>query len=164
MIPYVSFKTGKAMRRPKDGWKLADPFPMGQRTRTVFRALIRAICPVDPTLPEMIDRIEVHARRLMRYMNPLMARGMMLAMHVLNWSPIWMGKNTRCLKTLPREKGETHLDRMAESGNSFYRLLLLGVRSTVLSIYFDQPEVHKKLNYAPGAFVRKQIARREMSV
>ncbi len=109
----------------------------------------------------MIDRIEVHARRMMQYMHPLMARGMMLAMHILNWSPVWMGRNTRCLESLPREKGEQHLNRFAENPGTLFRVLILGVRSTVLSIYFDQPEVHRKLNYEPGSFIRNRIASRE---
>ena len=161
MIPFISLKTGKGRRHPNDGWKLADPIPMTLMTRRALRGLIRALCPASPDMPGMIDRIEVHARRLMRYMNPLVARGMTLAMHILNWSPIWMGKNSRCLETLPREKGERHLNIFAESRIALFRLLLLGIRSIVLSIYFDQPEVHRKFDYEPGSFVRDQIKKRK---
>lgn len=161
MIPFISFKTGQALRRPNDGWRLADPIPMRPRTRRAFRALIRALCPPEPIVPGMTDRIEEHARRTMRYMHPLISRGMTIAMHILNWSPVWMGKNTRCLDALPRQKGERHLDRFTESRSAFLRLLLLGIRSTVLAIYFDQPEVHRELDYDPGPFFRERIAKRK---
>ncbi|HEX9295010.1 MAG TPA: hypothetical protein VF881_04225 [Polyangiaceae bacterium] len=146
-------------RHPSEGWVLAAPYPMRPFTRRAFRGLIRAICPPDPApqLVDLEDRIEDHLRRLLRYMLPHVAFGFCLAVIVLDWAPIWRFKSLRRIQHMRREEAADLLSALGASRSMFLRTLLLGVRGSILSTYYDQDEVHAALAYAPVAFIADRI-------
>ena len=161
-LPVVAEKSGLDPH-PGDSWQPADPYPMSRHMRQVFRALILAICPTLPAphSPEMVDRVEMHVRRFMRYMNPLLARGLWLGIWLLDWAPrLWLFSVQRLHRLEPTRAGAL-LARMAERPMGLFRMLVVAVRGLVLSAYFDQEEVHRAINYTPRRFMRKRMALRE---
>ena len=148
-------------RHPHDGWKSADPYPMGSWAREAFRAIIRAVCPPPPApqLPDVVDRIEMHVRRLMRYMHPLAARALWLAIFILDWAPRLAFFSRHRLQGLTAEEGGMFLAKLGASRLHLLRTLLTGIRGAILSAYFDQDEVHRALGYAPLPFIE---GRREL--
>jgi hypothetical protein len=149
-------------RHPGDGFQLAPPYPMSERVRSKFRALIRVLLPPAPAphTPDMIDRVELYVRRFMAHMPALAARGMWLAIVVLDWAPRLLFVSLRRLCKLDREQANRVLTKMAESSSSLLRTPIVGVRALVLSAYFDQDEVHRALHYRPVPFLRGRIALR----
>jgi hypothetical protein len=149
-------------RHPKDGWRLADPYPLGPRARTVFIALIDAICPSLPALAstDLRERVEVGARTLLRYMHPVVARGLWFGLFILDWLPLLTFGSAGRLHQLKPEVRSKFVARYAKSRFKALRLLVTGVRSLVLSVYFDQSDVHRAMRYAPTEFMRERMALR----
>ncbi|HMJ10635.1 MAG TPA: hypothetical protein VK524_04465 [Polyangiaceae bacterium] len=145
-------------RHPQDGWKNADPYPMGSWARGAFRALILAVCPPSPAphLPDVVDRIELHVRRLMRYMHPLAARALWIAIFILDWAPRFAFFSRHRLQGLTAEEGSLFLSRLGATRLHLLRTLLTGIRGAILSAYFDQDEVHRALGYAPLPFISER--------
>lgn len=148
----------KPARHPQDGWKSADPYPMGSWAREAFRAIIRAVCPPPPApqLPDVVDRIELQVRRLMRYMHPLAARALWVAIFILDWAPRFAFFSRHRLQGLTAEEGSLFLARLGSSRVHLLRTLLTGMRGAILSAYFDQDEVHRALGYAPLPFISER--------
>jgi hypothetical protein len=146
-------------RHPDDGWQNAEPYPMGSLARTSFRALIRAVCPPSPApqLPDLVDRIEMHVRGLMRYMNPLAARALWLAIFVLDWAPRFSFWSWHRLQGLDPGEGARFLSSLGTSKVQLFRTLLIGMRGAILSAYFDQDEVHRALGYSPRPFITERV-------
>lgn len=148
-------ETGRLMRHPDDGWTLADPCSLSDRSRRALRGLIRAICPRQPCVDE--DRLEQAARRTLTYMHPLFSRGMLLAMHLLDLAPLWCFQGFRPLHRLPPDRAQRLLDTLAVNPFSVVRNLLLPWRALLLSLYFDQDEVHRALDYDPVSWMQERI-------
>jgi hypothetical protein len=159
-------KTSTLDRHPKDGWTVAEPYPMGPATRAAFRGLIPVLCPPPPApqLADLEDRIELHVRRIMRYFPPLVAIGFCLAIHLIDWSPIWRFVAFSRVRKLDRARAEAVLDGLGASRSPAIRTLILGVRGVVMSTYYDQDEVHAAIDYAPIPWLRSRIALRERIV
>ena len=147
-------------RHPNDGWRLADPYPLGPRARVVLRAVIEALCPKGkaPRSPELLQKVDLGARRLLRYMHPTVARGLWLGLLVLDWLPVLTLKSPGRLHRLGPERASAFVSRWAKSRVKALRLLVTGLRSLVLSVYYDQSEVHDAMHYRPVPFLRERIA------
>lgn len=153
---------GALERHPKDGFRFADPYPLGPRALSVLRALVAALCPRAnaPRSPELLANVEVGARRLLRYMHPAVARGLWLGLLFLDWLPVLTLRSPGRLHELGPERASAFVARWARSRFKLLRLLVMGVRSLVLSVYFDQTEVHEAVGYRPVPFIRERIALR----
>lgn len=150
-------------RHPNDGWVLADPYPMSGPTRRALRGLIRVLCPPapGPTLPDLEDRIEIHVRRMLQYMVPIVALGFVLGLYLLDFAPLWRFRAASRIQKLEREQAESVLTEMGESRSPFIRMLILGVRGLVLSTFYDQDEAHAAMDFHPIPFIENRIELRE---
>lgn len=149
-------------RRPNDGWILASPFPMGEPARRALRGLIRVLCPPAPApqLPDLEDRLERETRTLMRYMPLPVAYLLRIAFRLIDNAPRWLFMSRRRLQGMEPTEARAVIHKLANSKFGPIRELAGVARSLVLSIYFDQDEVHKALNYAPIPFMKSRIATR----
>jgi hypothetical protein len=149
-------------RHPDDGWVLADPYPMRLSTRRALRGLIRALCPPPPgpQLPDLEERLELHVRRMLMYMVPVVALGFVLSVHLLDWSPIWRLRGASRIQRLPREDAEHAIAALVVSPSTVARTLILGVRALVLSTFYDQDEAHRAMGYEPVPFLTERVALR----
>jgi hypothetical protein len=150
---------GTLERHPKDGWQLARPYPLGPRALRVLRALIDALTPTGsaPRSAELDLRVEIGARRFLSYMHPTVSRGLALGLVLLDFLPLLTFRASRTLHCLSRADASLLFGRWAKSRLTALRLLAMGVRSLVLSIYFDQEEVHRAMRYAPVPFIQDRI-------
>lgn len=161
-LPLAQAKPSLA-RHPKDGWVYADPYPMSARYLQRLHLLIRLLCPGPPApmSDALVSRIERHVRGFMMYMPALAARGLWLSFILLDWSPRLLFTSARRLSQLPREKANQVLSRITSSRFMPLRLLVVGIRGSVLSAYFDQEEVHELLGYSPIPFIQERIELRQ---
>jgi hypothetical protein len=151
-------------RHPQDGWRLADPLPMGKGSRKRLGALVKALLPPPPAPRPagMEDRIVEHVLRVIRYFPRIVgAVALPVLLLVLEWSPLWYRGRPRRLSGLPAAEASALLARLATSRFEPLRLLLLVPKALVLSTYFDQDEVHHALHYEPRAFVGDRQALRD---
>jgi hypothetical protein len=156
--------SSRPLRHPQDGWRLADPLPIGTGSRKRLRAVVEALLPPPPApRPEgMEDRIIEHTLRVIRYFPRLVgALVLPLLLLLLEWSPLWYRARPRRLSGLPVTARSALLARLATSRFEPLRLLLLVPKALVLSTYFDQDEVHHALEYEPRAFVGDRRALRD---
>jgi hypothetical protein len=147
-------------RHPNDGWRLADPYPLGPHALVALRGVIDALCPAGkaPRSPEIMRKVELGTQRMLRYMHPAVARGLWFGLFLLDWLPVLTLKSRGRLHHLRPERASAFVARWARSRVKALRLLVTGVRSLVLSVYFDQSEVHEALRYRPVPFLRERIA------
>jgi hypothetical protein len=146
-------------RHPNDGWRLADPYPLGPRARAALYALIDALCPRGnaPRSQALMDRVEVGTRTLLRYMHPTVARALWFGLLLLDWLPVLTLKSPGRLHRLGPERASAFVNRWMKSRVKALRLLIMGIRSLVLSVYFDQTEVHEAMGYRPVALRRSLL-------
>lgn len=146
-------------RHPDDGWTYADPYPMSARYLRLFHAVIILICPPPPApiSETMVTKIERHVRGFMMYMHPLTARGLWLSFILLDWSPRLLFISRKRLTQLDRPQADQVLARITTSRLMLVRLLVVGIRGSILSAYFDQDEVHAVLTYKPIPFMKERI-------
>jgi len=149
-------------RHPADGWIAADPHPMRPAVRHALHAVIRAIVPPAPAPQpaDIVERVELYVRRFMSYMHPLAAFGLMLAFVFMDWAPRLLLRSRHRLQGLGRSEGARVLEALVQSRLAVFRSAVIAARGAILSAYFDQPEVHDALGYAPVPFMRERIARR----
>lgn len=147
-------------RHPNDGWCLAEPYPLGPRARIALRGVIWALCPggTAPRSPEVMHDVELGTRRFLRYMHPTVARALRFGLLLLDWLPVLTLRSRGRLHRLAPDKASAFIARWAKSRIKALRLLVMGVRSLVLSVYFDQTAVHRALKYEPVPFMRERIA------
>lgn len=161
---YAQFGGGtpELARHPSDGWILADPFPLGAPARAAVRGLARVLCPPAPApqLPDLEDRIERETRTLLRYMPLPVAWILRLVFRLVDQAPRLLLISRRRLHRLDIDRARAIVHRLAESRFGIVREIVGLPRSVVLSIYFDQDEVHQALGYAPIPFMRSRIALR----
>ena len=150
-------------RHPKDGWRPAEPYRMSERVRRRFRALIAVMLPPPPApqIPDIVDRVELYVRRFMAHMHPIAARGMWLAIVLLDWAPRLLLRSFRRLHELDRERASQLLASMVSGSSSLLRTPVISVRALVLSAYFDQDEVHRAMRYAPVPFIKDRLKLRQ---
>jgi hypothetical protein len=156
-------QVGPALERhPKDGFRLAEPYPLGDGALRTLRALVLALCPPAPAprSPDLMNRVEVGARRLLRYMHPVVARTLALGLSLLDWLPVLTLASALRLHRLDGARARKLVGAWARSPFRLLRLLIVGVRGLVLSVYFDQSEVHAAIRYAPVPFLKSRLARR----
>ncbi|MCA9529894.1 MAG: hypothetical protein KC543_07140 [Myxococcales bacterium] len=150
-------------RHPNDGWQLAEPYPLGGPSQRALDAIVRAMLPPPPApqAPDMHERVATHVRVSLQYLPRWTARGFVVLLHLLNWSPLWRLRAFATCSRLPRETASDVIDGIAQSRFLWLRMLALAPRALVLSTYFDQDEVHAGLGYAPKGFLRERIALRQ---
>jgi hypothetical protein len=146
-------------RHRSEGWIFAHRYAMPEFGRTALRGLIRAVCPPDPApqLVDLEDRIEDHLLRFIQYMPRHVALGFCLAVILLDWAPLWTFTACKRLHRLDRGRAAAVIARLGESRSAMLRTMLLGVRGSILSTYYDQDEVHGALGYAPAPFIAARI-------
>lgn len=111
----------------------------------------------------MEHHVEVYVRFFMCYMPRWMARGIWLALFLLEWSPLWAGQGLRRLSSLPPRRRARVVARLGRSRLFFVRRLVMVLNSLFMSAYFDSERVHRALRYAPVPFMRERIdARRQL--
>ena len=102
-------------------------------------------------------------RFYMCYMPRWMARGIWLALFLVEWSPLWLGQAARRLSGLPPRRRARVIARLAHSRFYPVRRLVMVLNSLFMSAYFDSVRVHRALRYAPVPFIKDRIAlRREL--
>jgi hypothetical protein len=146
-------------RHPSEGWVLAHRYPMPAFARRALRGVIRGVCPPEPApqLVDLEDRIEDHLLRFIHYMPAHVALGFCFAVLLLDWAPIWTFSAGRRLQHLERDRAAAIVAKLDQSRSPFLRTMLLGVRGSILSTYYDQDEVHRALDYAPARFIASRI-------
>jgi hypothetical protein len=105
----------------------------------------------------MLD-VELGTRRFLRYMHPTVAFGFRFGLLLLDWLPILTLTSLTKLHSLERLRASELVASWAKSRFKALRLLVMGARSLVLSVYFDQVAVHRALRYEPVPFMRERIA------
>jgi hypothetical protein len=93
-------------------------------------------------------------------MHPAVARGLAIGLSLLDWLPILSLASALRLHRLDGAKARTLLARWARSPFRLLRLFVVGVRGMVLSVYFDQSEVHAAMRYAPVEHIESRLAMR----
>lgn len=146
-------------RHPDDAFRLAEPYPMNAASRRVFRALIVALCPPPPApQPEgIVTRVEECARRFIRYMHPAVARVMAISILLIDFLPILTFTAARRFSRLGPQRANEFVARLAHSRFTALRTLIAGLRGLILSVYFDQSEVHAALGYHPVPFMKERM-------
>lgn len=162
---YANFGGGvpELSRHPDDGWIRANPMPMGVPARDALRGLVRVICPPAPApqLPDLEDRIENETRIVIRYMPRPVGWVFRLVLRLLDQAPRALFISRRRLHKLDVEAGRAIFHRLVNSPVSLVREAAGLARSLILSVYFDQDEVHAALGYAPIPFMRGRIDLRQ---
>jgi hypothetical protein len=142
-----------------DGW-IIDGRPLSSSTERALAGLVRGLCPPEPPLENLEDRMASCARRMTAYMHPTTAWGFWFSVHALDWSPIWRLRGWRRIQHLTPEAAATALTELDASRWVIIRSMLVAVRAIILSQFFDQPEVHEAMGYTPVGFTRQRIALR----
>jgi hypothetical protein len=156
-------KAGVVVRHPDDGWIVADAYPMSGYTRRALAGLTRVMCPPAPApqLDDLEARVAAQVGIMLRYMRPIVAFGFCAAVVILDWSPLWRLASWRRVRSLDAARAARILGEIGTSKLPGMRLLMLGVRGLILSVYFDQDEVHRAIHYAPVPFIEQRIALRK---
>lgn len=163
LVPAAEFGRGTPdfERHSHDAWQMAEPVPMAATTRASLRGLIRAICPTLPDAPDIEERVELHVRRMMRYMPALAALGLHFAFHLLDWAPRFLGRSMRRLRGMDRAQAQRVMERLGHIGFTPVRLVLYGVRGLILSTFFDQDEAYDAIGYRPVPFLQERVQLRQ---
>jgi hypothetical protein len=168
---------GPADRHPDDGWRLAEPWPLGRGSLRALRGLVRALIPAPdgggggagaadaagqpaPCDAALVERVVLQIRRNLRYMSPVAGHGLVALVWLLDWSPLWRLRGLRPLHRLAPARAAAALDALGRSRWSPLRTALTAARAAALTVYFDQPEVHAAIGYAPAAHIADRLALR----
>ncbi len=148
---------GDARRVPVDRFPEAAPFPMPASVHAALEAIIRAVTPPPPAPQVPPDRIAMILRRFMPYFLRPMAYGFCAGVVMLDAAPVWRTGRLKRLQDLPRGEASELLELLAHSSFGPVQQLALMFRGAILSMYFDQPEVHAALEFNPEAWMRSRI-------
>ena len=151
---------GDARRRPLDSFEEAQPFPMPAPIQEGLEAIILAVVPPKPAPQVPPERIAMALRRFMPYFVRPMAYGFCAGVAMLDTAPIWRLGRFKRLKDLTVAEASDLMDQLATSSLAPIAQLALMFRSAILSMYFDQPEVHDALGFDPEAWMKSRIALR----
>ncbi|MEZ4268936.1 MAG: hypothetical protein R3F39_21475 [Myxococcota bacterium] len=143
-----------------DRFVRAQPETFSAGSQRAFRALARAVCPVEvgPDFPDVIGRIEGYVLGQLPYMNPVIRWALGPLCRLVDWSPVWRFRGLRPIRSLSREKATAELNGMVHSPFSLVRNAFYPVKALILAGYYDQPEVHTAMNYEPLPFIRERVA------
>lgn len=149
-------------RHPADGWVLARPYPMRRGTLRALRGLIVHMLPPAPAprSDEMLARVEEQVRVHMVYMPRIVALGLCIALVFLEWSARLMFKSTRRLSKMSPDQANLILHRLSQSRLSLIATMMLGVRATIMSAFWDQDASHRMLGYDPKPFLAERVGLR----
>jgi hypothetical protein len=89
-------------------------------------------------------------------MPPLLGRGFVLMVHLLDLAPVWRLRGLYRLRDMDRAAAGALLQRLAASPIKPLRLIVMAARAAVLSVYYDQEEVHEAMGYRPLPFVQQR--------
>jgi hypothetical protein len=106
--------------------------------------------------------VELGTRRFLRYMHPTVARSLWFGLLIIDWLPVLTFRSRGRLHELGPERASAFVARWAKSRIKALRLLMFGLQSLVLSIYFDQTDVHEALGYRPVPFMRERVGVRRL--
>jgi hypothetical protein len=150
-------------RHPDDGWSLAEPVSLSGPSLRALESLVWALLPPAPApRPAGIERrVQLQVRCMLQYMPTPLRLGFIAMMHVLAWSPVWRMRRPKRLGALSQSEASAVLAGIAQSRFMLLRLMMLAPKAIVLSAYFDQDEVHARLDYEPKAFIRERTLRRQ---
>jgi hypothetical protein len=82
---------------------------------------------------------------------------MAIGLVVLDWLPLATFASTARLHKIGVQRASNLLSRWSRSRFKALRLLIQGVRGVVMSVYFDQSEVHVAMRYEPTPFMRERV-------
>jgi hypothetical protein len=147
-------------RHPNDGHTLAEPYRLGRIATLTLASIVRAMTPPAPAprSEELLRRVMLGAQRLFQYMHPAVAAAIAIGLVVIDWLPVF-SLRARFHRLDPR-RASALLRGWSKSRLMPLRLLVMGLRSAVHSVYFDQDEVHRAIGYAPVPFIRERMALR----
>lgn len=145
-------------RHPADAFRFADPWPMTPAMIARFHGLIRAFTPEQPVVPDLEVRIEQQVRRMMRYMQPIIARAFLVALVTLDWAPVWMFRRRARLQDLPRAEASQILVDLQRGPLAD---MVVGARAAVLAPYYDLEEIGRHIGWEPAPFMRERVGLRE---
>ncbi|TNF26077.1 MAG: hypothetical protein EP329_21840 [Deltaproteobacteria bacterium] len=158
-------RTSEALaRHPADGWVFADPYPMSRDLVGAFHGLIRAVIPSAPAVPDVEVRIEQQVRRMMPYMQPLVAFGFTLVLRALDLAPLWRGRAPRRLRDMTPAAASALLEELERSRIGPVSDMVVAARAAILAPYYDLDEVCAHIDYQPLSFMRDRIALRRRLV
>ena len=162
-LPVAQAGLQRNSNAPRALSRFADPYPLGASALRSLRALIAALCPPSPAprSSEILSRVELGARRLLRYMHPAVARALAFGLLFLDFLPLLTLKSRVRLHRMDGARASKLVARWAKSPFLAVRLLVQGARSLVLGVYFDQKEVHAALRYAPVPHIEGRIRLRD---
>ena len=152
--------TGQLERHPSDGWVFAAPYPLSRDLIAAFHGLIRAVIPPEPVIPDVEVRIEQQVRRMLPYMQPLIAWGFTFALRALDLAPIWRGRALKRLRDLPQAEASALFGELAHSRLGPLGDLVAAARAAVLAPYYDLDELTEHVGYRPVPFMRQRVALR----
>jgi hypothetical protein len=98
---------------------------------------------------------------MLQYMVPVVALGFVVALFIVDFSPIWRLRAFSRVQKMDHGRAEQMLHEMGESGSPLIRMLILGVRGLVLSTFFDQDEIHAAMKWKPLPFFDERVALRQ---
>jgi len=147
-------------RHPQDHVRFADPWPMSPAMIARFHGLIRAFTPERPAVPDLEVRIEQQVRRMMRYMQPLVARAFLVALVTLDQAPKWMLRRWTRLQDMPRAEASALLSSIQHGPIPPLADMVMAARAAVLAPYYDLDEVGRHIGWDPGPFMRERVALR----
>jgi hypothetical protein len=144
----------------QDRFVRAVPETLSARARRAFQAIATAVCPVEagPEFPDAIARVEGYILAQLPYMNPVIRWAFGPLCRVVDWSPLWRFRGLRPIHALSRERATAELDGMVHSRFALVRNAFYPVKALILAGYYDQPEVHVALDYAPVPFIAERTA------
>lgn len=137
-------------------------YPLGHTSRSVLRTLVASLCPPEPAPrdAQLLERVADGAQRIMRHMHPAVSRALAAGLWLLDWAPVLLLRRPQRLHELEPVAVNGLLETPLLRAWTPTQTLMSGLRSLVLGVYFDQPEVHAAIGYAPEAHVAERIARR----
>lgn len=143
-----------------DRFVRARPETLSPGSQRAFRLLARTICPIEavPGFPDAVERVEAYVLGQLPYMNPLIRWALGPLCRLADWSPLWRFRGIRPLRSLSRERATAELDGMVHSPYALVRNTFFPLRALIMAGYYDQPEVHVAMNYAPVPFITERIA------
>ena len=156
--------TGALKRHPDDGWVFADPYPLSADLVSAFHGLIRALIPAAPVVPDVEVRIEQQVRRMMPYMQPLIAFGFTVVLRTLDLAPLWRGRALKRLRDMAPADASALLEELEKSRLGPISDMVVAVRAAVLAPYYDLDELAAHVGYRAVPFMRDRVALRQRLV
>lgn len=162
--PWNDPRPGGLRESPTDGWEIAVPQRLWTSERRALDAVIRAMLP-DPGLdaplgPSVVGAVATRYAVTLRYMAPHARMGLRCAILVLAWSPLWTARRLGSLASMDASDAARWLARLARGPLPLVGHLVTAARAALLTAYYDLPDVHDRMRYAPQPFMAARAALR----